>query len=475
MLPENDDAVRHRVALLPASFVGEPAAREMSFEPVDLQTLRKSGSTICSSPAGTTSTVATAMNLVTCMVGAGVLSLPRLFAKVGWYVAPGILVLTAWMTKELGVLIAETLSMIEDITRDGSVQYSFGRRPQKYEDMFEVAFGKIGKSASSVLTNVYQLMICSAYVILVGASLQYITNEQIPYRAGVLLVSVLLVPMVLARRAEFIAKLSVIGVICVAFFGLTIVYGSLTAFLWQEGVIEYSMLPEEPSEIGVVLALMLFGYFFQTVTATVRSEMTKPEEMPQAISWAIFTVLAVYMVAGCMGYFCWGARVQSNVLQSMVDPRKPQNRYAAGMILSVSILVKCFVSFPIMLRVVVISAEASYGGAYSMPLRIGVLSVAISLGLFLPYFLEVLGVVSSLIGAPAGVILPVCCYWKIRKMHAAAFPSTAAPSLVKHGVLLLGGFLALFFGTAKATNDLFLALSSKPGGNPFTHFFDPLK
>lgn len=52
----------------------------------------------------------------------------------------------------------------------------------KYEDMAEVPFGKPGIYFASFMVNSFLLFLSGAYLILIGSSLEFVTNAWLPYR-----------------------------------------------------------------------------------------------------------------------------------------------------------------------------------------------------------------------------------------------------------------------------------------------------
>eukprot|EP00971_Amphidinium_carterae_P115250 2282883-Amphidinium_carterae.1 len=95
---------------------------------------------------GTSSTASTAVNLITVMVGAGVLSYPALYAKVG--VPLGTMVLG--FCAPLSCFVCELLG-----TTIHNCQLKTGRRMMKLDDVGEACFGRPGAIAIKVFLNIY--------------------------------------------------------------------------------------------------------------------------------------------------------------------------------------------------------------------------------------------------------------------------------------------------------------------------------
>jgi amino acid permease len=191
---------------------------------------------------GETSTIATGMNLITTMVGAGVLAFPGLFKKGGWVLAPIILMLSALAVIEIGLVLCECLVWVEQRARKYPQEYSFGSRPEKYEDLMEAAFGNAGKKLTFVLFNTLLLLICGAYMILIGTSVEYIVRASwAPYRLCVLVMALVFGPLTLLDDMAVISKLSGIGVVasityvvCIAAAGFSVKYDGSYSRNWGE-------------------------------------------------------------------------------------------------------------------------------------------------------------------------------------------------------------------------------------------------
>jgi len=421
------------------------------------------------SAPGRTTTLSTGMNLVTVMVGVGVLGFPKVFGDAGWFFGPLILLASAVSGMEIGFAIVEAITMCEDRMKAGE-RFSF-RRLDKYEDMVEVAFGRVGKDVASVLLNTFMLLICGAFMILIGSSLQFLTHSVLPYRAWVLLSTVLFARLCLMKDMEVISRLSMVGVAASLIYVLAISQAGLEAGWLNRGKPDFQTrdVPEHAMDIGIVLSVMFLGFGYQIVTPTVRSEMAVPEEMPQAISGAVIVVTFVYGAVGVVGYWGWGNAVGGNVLDSMVDSEG--NHMLAGIVLSLAVIANLFVTFPILMNVVSVALEARCcGGQYSPPLRMGLLAAAVVVGLFSPFFLQVLTLIGATIGMVNLAFLPLLVYWKLA-LSSGRQPATMV--YIKHSIILVLGCIALIFGTYVAVLDLIKAMES-PKANPIKNFWEPM-
>jgi len=452
--------------------LGDSRSSLLSFEPGLVQLQRKSAPPVdrraAEQHAGRTSTLSTGMNLVTVMVGCGVLGFPKVFGVAGWYVGPVILLASAFSGLEMGIATVEALVMCEERVEAGE-RYSF-QRPEKYEDLFEVAYGRLGKDLASVTLNAFMLLVCGAFMILIGSSLQFLSDSLLPYRAWVLVMSVFFAGLCLLKDMQLISRLSMVGVLASLTYVVSIAQAGMEAGLSNRSKPGFAVryFPDSSVDVGTVLSVMFMGFGYQLVTPTVRAEMAAPAEMPQAIQGSVSVVTFVYGAVGMVGYWGWGNDVSGNVLDSMVDA--DGERMFAGVVLSAAVIANLFVTLPILMNAVAVAAEGRCAGEYSPPLRLGLLTVAVVVGLFSPFFLQVLTLIGSTIGTIMLTFFPMMVYWKLVSLTGRHVPLLV---YVKHGLVFLLGCVAMVFGTYDALADLHKAMQS-PDANPFKNFWKPM-
>jgi len=452
--------------------------------PISAKQLTKSGSQLShgsvetpgmtietEAPMGITSTLASSTNLVTTMVGAGILGFPATFGKGGWFVSPVILVVCACIVVEIGNILYKSMVIIEARAKTGT-KYTFGARPERYDDLMEAAFGCTGRVISLVFVNGFMLLVCGAFLILIGMSLEYLIQKAFfsPYRACVLYVSALFVPLSLLDDMSLISRMAVIGffasvlyVVAIASSGIQMGASGRISVEVESKIVEkaqeYRNFPTSIMDLGAVISVMIMGFTYQMVTPTVRAEMSHPDELPKAVTGAVTSVALVYGLAGAAGYYGWGNDTSGNVLASMVDGGKPT---MAGLCLSAAIIANLCVTFPILMNVVGRAVEGAVVGKYSVPVRMGLLALSLAIGLFVPFFLEFLTLIGSLLAVNVGIFMPLAIYWKLLQ-HEEREGQTF--ELVKHVFMALMGAIAMGFGTYGAIVDLVGAMQK--GGSEF--------
>jgi len=452
----------------------EPAFVQLERKCHDAEELPNSGR------RGTTTTFATGMNLVTTMVGAGILGFPATFRKGGFCMSIVVLLLVAWSVVEVGNVMAKTLKMCEHLAAAGK-RYTFGTRPEKYEDLCEAAFGHTGKRMVSVMVVYFTLMICGVFMILIGNSLEFVSDGWMPYRAWVLAIAVFFVPLTLVSDMSFISRLAAVGVAASVMYVVCIAKAGLSAGMFDGSPKHYKQMPDAFDDLGSAVAVMLLGFSFQMTAPTVRAEMDQPDEFPRAVSGSVGIVSVIYLLCGALGYFGWGdgelgdpsSGVKGNVLLSMKDMNG--NNLFIGKLLACAVIANLCVTFPILMNCISLVVENAVAGGYSVGTRLALLACSVCVGLFCPFFLEIVGLLASVLGVATGVLIPLACYWKICRDNQELnerFGVDMKSEARKHSVILALGLGTMIIGTLSSGRDLLNAFE-QPDANPFTNFWKP--
>jgi len=405
--------------------------------------------------AGQTTTPQAMMTLVTTIVGAGILAFPATFARGGWFWSPIILVASAWAVVEIGNLLTDALHFVQVRVSKGEI-YSF-KKPQRYDDICEVAWGLWGKRVAGISVNGYLLMIGGAFIILITDSIMFLFSISAANSDYVLFgVTAFFVPLSLLDDMRIIANLSGIGVLASILYAFAIGIAGVqaTGFVREP---EYTWILEvsKMMELGAVISVMLIGFTYQMVAPTVWAEMEKPRELPSAVRGAVAIVALVYAAAGGLAYYGWGNSVEGNINGSMRYPDGAA--MTAGLILSGAVTANLLVTFPIIMNCVYRAAEAAVNKPYSVPVRLALLTVAVLIGKFLPFFFPFLTLIGAVLGVAVGIFIPLAIYWTLAR-HEGIRPMNEKAKVAKHAVITFLGIIAGVFGTYSAVVDLIAAI-----------------
>merc|ERR1719464_2565352 len=192
--------------------------------------------------------------------------------------------------------------------------------------------------------------------------------------------------------------------------------------------------PMRPSELPAMFSVMLYAYSPADVLPVLKSDMKNPDQLPQAVCWAHLTVVTLYVGLGAAGYFGWGRRVAGNVLESMCDfpgcpgavpeGAVPGAKWSVGYILSFAVVSNLMVTIPVVMYCVFRVMESQHeklmaSRAVNGAMRIAALLVAVSLAVFVPFFIEVLSLISTAILVTLQIFLPVSLTWALSRKGTA--------------------------------------------------------
>mmetsp|Transcript_97117 Transcript_97117/g.279533 ORF Transcript_97117/g.279533 Transcript_97117/m.279533 type:complete len:464 (+) Transcript_97117:53-1444(+) len=406
---------------------------------------------------GTSSTSATAMSIITIMIGAGVLILPQQFNKLGLPLGSLLLVVSCWTSAYLSHTMNEAIERVEE--RAGKVVGTL-------DDLALACFGLIGKWVAQFLLRGFILGATACYVVLIGRNLEYIANPP-NYRGWVLLSSGLFLLTAFLKSAKLLEKVSIIGVICSAVYAFPIVIGSVQAHfdpdipppsdMWRIGGWYGFTLPME--QLLPSFGLFLFGFGPIEVIATARRNMADRKRMPAAITGAHVATGAFYWLVGALGAWGFGDTVLGNVTESM---RSSHGKWATGFFLAFAVALNLMVTIPISLYCFFETLEASrkLPLALDSALRVSVIAFCACIGLFLPYFMQVLQIFSSTLIVPMTVFLPLACGAKSARDSGQPYSSRR---MMLDFALFIVGIGCFVVGLADAIDELIREIAKEGG------------
>lgn len=400
----------------------------------------------------------TTMNLITVMVGAGVLGFPALFAKTGLVCGSMLLVFCCATSIYLCATLAGAIDTVERRT---------GRQMHKMDDVGLACFGTPGQQVARYCVNAIMASKIAIYLVLVGQNMNYI-GDFLSYRAWVLMASAVVMGAAFLRDLSVIERFAVIGVISSVFYFFTIVSGALKASSSQGPLhssdAEFLLFPGKFESGFEALAVMIFSFGPCDVVATARREMEAPQQLPRALTYSHVLVAVIYLFAGGAGYCGFGGDVQGNVSMSMCDlpgcpgvVKAPGAKWWSGYILSGAVVANLAVTMPILLYCLFTGVESCYAPDDPMPahlntaMRVGTVVVCTLVGLTVPFFLQVVGIMSAALVVPLCFFLPIGFFWKATKDAGEQLPPWR---LCLNCFLLVMGVCCMVIGLSSSVGDL---------------------
>jgi len=411
---------------------------------------------------GESSTAATSMNLVTTMVGAGVLAVPNVFATVGMPLGIAITIVGCSISCYLCDILSEAI---------GTIQEKSKRRMRTIEDVGAACYGDLGRRITSFVINGTFIGKTAVYFVLIGQNLEFLRSPPM-YRGWVILGGAVFMSLAFVRRVATLEKIVFLGVISSGVFLLMIVLGSIEANSMNlAGDTDYAKLTSiDYSSILPALSVLLFSFGPTDVLATVRNNMIDQKGMRFALVTS-HTVLGIFCgVAGAMGFWGFGAGVEDDITQSMCNRGADgtcDSKWFVGYLLAGAVVVNLGASIPIDLYCLFSNIETSYLADEPMPkwqnvgMRLGVVTFCVVIGLLLPFFMEVLEIFCAVLIVPGVIWLPLA--FACKSAADCGKPNSFFRTIFDASLFLLG-VACLVLGLYSSVHGLLEAFAKNEGG-----------
>ncbi|KEG07774.1 putative amino acid transporter [Trypanosoma grayi] len=385
-----------------------------------------------------------AFNLASATLGAGIVLLPSGFHDSGIIVAVLLLAVCCACT----IYSIRLLALTKDKT---------GLR--SYEEMARSLLGRGVDYFTALLMFIFCFGTCVGYVISVGDLLMPLLSSptapeflQTDSGRRVIVSAIWFVGMFslsLPKEINSLRYASVVGVTLIVFFVICMIVHA------ARNGLKHGMSPDlrlSNSGLGAVngLSLFIFAFICQVNCFEIYEEMKdpSPRRMTRDSALSMITVAILYFLAGFFGYADFGEAASGSVLR-LYDPQNDIMMAVAY----VGIAIKLCVGFAICIQP---SRDAVYhvlrwGKTSDVPtwrnlVMSGFLAlVALILGLFIPSINVVFGLLGGVCGGFLAFIFPALFTmyagnWSLKEVGWVNFIATY--------VLLLGGVVAVVFGTA---------------------------
>ena len=172
---------------------------------------------------GQLSTFKTYVNLVTVVIGAGIMALPQLPLRGGWVMSSLILLLVVLAASESGLLMWKAF-----MASRGTLAIA------TFEDLGREAFGPLGQILAALVVNVFLFGMYAAYVVLVGMQLENISQKVVGKQLWMMFLYPVFVSLALAPDLSILSRLVPLGMVAACTTAAFIIGKSLAdASHWQ--------------------------------------------------------------------------------------------------------------------------------------------------------------------------------------------------------------------------------------------------
>ncbi|KAI9229230.1 MAG: transmembrane amino acid transporter protein-domain-containing protein [Piptocephalis tieghemiana] len=385
----------------------------------------------------------TYINIICVLAGSGTLSLPLAFKQAGWF---GIFVLL-WcciMATYCGRLLIKCL------------YYKEGKRLQGFPEVAQAAFGIPGKYFVGIFYNSILLGGPILYLILSATNMHQMLE---PYNVGVSVKvwiviwgCALLPPLIFFKTMKDVTLFGFFGAFATIF---TIIVVSIAALVnWgKAGHPQAVHHPALSKELPTALGTIAFSYGGNVVLPHVQQVMKHPKAWSWVYPMAIFSVTAVYLLMGVVGYYVYGDDVVSPVYNNL-----PDSWYKTMSIIVITIHV--LLATPIFLTSFSLEVEEIFkidrkhrSATVEFILRAIVRTLAMAfvvvIGVVVPYFSDFMAFLGALSEGLLTFVFPVAFYIRLY-----GFRHPKWYELIFCVIVVTIGILGCIFGTKDAVNAL---------------------
>ncbi|XP_049885850.1 uncharacterized protein LOC126380464 [Pectinophora gossypiella] len=389
------------------------------------------------------------------MAGSGVLALPRVLVKTGWFGVPLIILMCA-IAAFSGKRLGDCWSIIE--ARDPEMR---SRKRNPYAIIADQALGKTWSVIVSMAIIVTLFGASVVYLLLASQIIEQVFRLLLPnvtFCAWYLIVTGAMTPLLLFKSPK---DFSFIGLIA---FGSTVaacilyfiqMMNDIRPLVFRYGIHGFQ-------DFFLAFGTIMFAFGGASTFPTIQNDMDDRTKFSKSIMFSFFAILALYLPIAVGGYAVYGEAVAPNVAVSL----SATPLTLVGNILMAVHLVSAFI---IIINPVCQEMEELYDVprdslGWRMGVRISIMLGILFIGESIPRFYTILALVGGTSVALLTFILPSFCYINlINQPPREGQAAIETPGWIKMlcweviGLGVLGGIAATFsavsaiFSTSQAT------------------------
>ncbi|KAK9718493.1 hypothetical protein K7432_005442 [Basidiobolus ranarum] len=386
----------------------------------------------------TGSTFGAYFNIVCVIAGTGTLQLPLALEQAGW-IGVGMVLLSALIAIYTGDLLIKCL------------YYDGVSRLSDYPSIGQAAFGNFGKAFIRAFHYSILLGAACIYILLAGTNICELVGElgvHIDQKIWILIAAIVVwFPYVALKTVKEVAWLSIFGVVAtLSVVIISVIVGFLDQSIKDVDVKHTSVnLPSIP----LALASICFSFGGNVIYPHVEEGMRHPKSWNKVLTYAIITILAMYMLISIPGYLVYGNTVQSPIYLSL--PQGAGTNIAIILITAHVIMAAplYLTSFANEMEDVLKISRKYHSRSKEFTLRVILRTLIVAALAILAMFVPYADTLMSLIGALSYSIIvymaPVVLYLKLY-----GWRSVGKLELLWCAIIVIIGMIALVLGTKDA-------------------------
>jgi len=393
------------------------------------------------SEEGTLSTFGAASNLIAGAVGAGVLAMPAVMgydgqARAGVLGGLGLLLVATFFQRVANRTLAWALRTASE--ERGKMVCTLG-------DLATVALGPRGTQIASCMSHTTNLGFATTYIILLGD----ISHRQLGYPKwlSTAVAGAALFPLTFMPLLGWLGSVAVGTELVVI---LLVVAAAAMSMPCENGWSQMGPLDQFGPAFCTIVFALGFGFLVPMAYGSLRD---RNDAINTVTDLALGAQLLIYFVIMCLCYYAWGDDVKGNVMDSIPEAYGWMRPLADGL-LSVHLVI----AYGVMMRASLEPFGIKGCGTWAVAMRLGLAIVVAAIATGIPCFNEFIGLVAAVTLVFCNYVLPFACYWKLRSQRHE--PSADGLGFkVLHGVVVLGGLVAMAVGFVQGLRNLQDALA----------------
>ncbi|XP_021721404.1 amino acid transporter AVT1I-like [Chenopodium quinoa] len=341
-------------------------------------------------------------NGLNALSGVGILSVPYALASGGWL-------------SLILIFIVATAAFYTDLLIKRCMEADSSIRT--YPDIGERAFGKIGRTITSVFMCTELYLVVTGFLILEGDNLHNhfpgLKLETSWLQLGgresfVLLIALIILPSVWLDNLSILSYISATGVLASVVIIASILHvGTFDGigFHSKGDVLNWSGIPTSVSLYG-------FCYCAHPVFPTLYNSMQKKHQFSKVLLLCFLCSTIGYASMAIIGYLMYGSEVESQITLNL-----PTDKIFSKIAIYTT-LVNPLSKHALMLEPVVNSTESWFPNLHNkkhfkLVLRTSLVATQVIVALVVPFFGYLMSLVGAFLSITASITLPCLCYIKI--------------------------------------------------------------
>ena len=400
------------------------------------------------------SNIGAVCNILVTAVGVGMLGLPNAIASVGYIVGFIMFAICTGLAFFCCSLLQKTMWHAIDI----GAKMSPPRRVCTYEDIGEVAYGRIGKISVAIALH-SALVGCSCIIALLMGKAAHRLWSSVSQTSWILISCAVMLPFVLLRTMKHIGFVaSTFGTASIAALTLTVVVAGFT-YVSYDGVFDW--LEDSPTRsysasVSSAFGTLIFSFAVTCTLPTILNDMSNKGSASKVIVAGVSATSVVYAAVAVCGYIGFGSLLISPGVDDIFSVLQKGTPLATAM--DVIVLLVCSTHYAVMINPScrVLESQFSFSRdsiVYGSLIRICLVGFTAVIAIFCGKFTALVDLIGSISFACVHMVFPPIFLLRLRTQTGLSNWSTRSEKILTVSCVVLV-ILALIGGSVGAVSSI---------------------